>query len=155
MIGGVTLDDNGAAGAIEAKINAAIGSIDGTVIEILPAGKRGQSTNATIANVLKGQQRNPFYLDEQAKEAIRFAARGLTAAQYAVRKRAAELMGEVMLLGIARNVDKQRNENGSGFRALTSKYAAYKRRVHGFVTPITRATGDLMDNLKVRISKIR
>ena len=141
--------------ALEAKINAAIGSFNGTVIDIVPSGKRGQAANTVIGNVLKSQERNPFYLDAQAKDAIRFAMRGLMAAQYSVRQRAVEIVGEVMKLSVARNLDAQKNPGGGAFRPLTTVYAAFKQRRFGYIVPIGRATGDLMDNLRARITKVR
>lgn len=155
MIGGVELKDEGAANAIEAKIKAALGSVEGTEIAIVAGGSRGASKNALIAKVQAGQMRNPFYLDQQAKEGIRFAAGGLTAAQYSVRKRAVEIMGELMLLAIGRNVERQQNPGGNRFKPLTDKYAAYKRRKFGFTVPILKATGDLLGGLRVRIQKLR
>jgi hypothetical protein len=155
VLGGVELQDMGGAAAIEAKINAAIGSVNGTQISIVAGGSRGQSKNTLIAKVQQKQLRNPFYLDQQAMEAIRFAARGLMAAAYSTRKRATEIMGELMLNAIGRNVEKQTNPGGSKFKDLTANYAAYKQRVHGFKVPILKATNDLLGGLKVVISKLR
>lgn len=155
MLGGVELKDEGGAAAIEAKINAAIGSINGTEISIVAGGTRGSATNTMIARVQAGQQRDPFYLDKQAKEAIRFAANGLMAKVYSTRKRAVEIIGELMLLAIGRNVEKQQNPGGSKFKALTPNYAAYKRRVFGSALPILKATNDLLGGLRVRITKLR
>lgn len=140
---------------IEAAIKASIGGMDGASVCVVAGGARGGDKNALIAKVQAKQLRDPFYLDAQAKEAIRFAAQGLTAAQYSTRKRAAALMGELMLNAIGRNVEKQQNANGGGFKPLSKNYAAYKRRRFGFVTPILRATGDLLKRLKVVIDGIR
>ncbi len=156
MTTGVTLEgQDGIGKAIEAKIKAAMGSIDGTEIAIVAGGSRGGETNAMIAKVQAGHMRDPFYLDQQAREAVRFAANGLTAAQYSTKKRAVDIMGELMLNAIGRNVEKQRNPDGGKFKGLTPNYANYKRRKFGWVVPILKATNDLLGGLRVRVSKLR
>lgn len=139
-------------GAVEAAINRAIAGLDGAAVEIIPGGQRGPARNALIARVLQSWKRNPFYLDQQGREAIAFALRGLTAGQFSTRMRALVLAGEAMKNAIQRNLERQENPDGSTFRALTEKYAAYKQRKFGFKVPIGRATGDLMDNLQVRVT---
>lgn len=143
--------EDGIGSAIEASINRAIGGLDGAVASIVAGGRRGQGTNTLIAKVQTGQMRDPFYLDAQARQAIRFALNGLTAGNYSTRMRALVLAGELMLNAIARNVERQQNADGQSFKDLTAKYAAAKRRKFGFVTPILRATGDLLGNLKARV----
>jgi hypothetical protein len=155
MLGSVELKDEGGAAAIEAKLNQVLGSFEGATVSVVAGGLRGQSKNTLIARILQAAKRNPFYLDAQAMEAIRFALRGLTASAYSTRKRALEIVGELMLNAIGRNVDKQANPDGSGFKALSPNYAAYKRRVFGFVIPVTRATGDLLKGLKYVVGRIR
>lgn len=156
MIGTVTIEGGeGFRAALEAKITQVMGAFEGAEVAIVPAGARGQPKNTLIARVQQAMQRDPFYLDEQAKEAIRFALRGLMAAQYSVRKRALEITGEIMLLAIDRAFGAQRNPGGGSFRPLTPAYANAKRRKFGFVTPVLRASGDLLDNLRVRITKVR
>ncbi len=140
---------------IEAKLRAVIAGFDGTSINVVAGGSRGQSKNTLIAKVQQKQLRDPFYLDSQAREAIRFVANGLTAAAYSTRKRAVDLIGELMLTSIARNVEKQRNPNGAAFKRLTAAYAAYKKRKFGFIVPLLRASGDLLNGLKVVVSKQR
>jgi hypothetical protein len=156
MIGGVSIEGLDAMpGAFEAAVNKALGPVDGTVIEIIPDGKRGTTANAMIAHVQAAMQRDPFYLDEQAKEALRFPAAGLAAAQRSTVRRNLELIVELLINAIRRNVEKQRNPSGAPFRSLTAAYAKEKRQRFGFVVPILRASGDLLDGLKGRISKLR
>ncbi len=153
MLTKVELEGENQIGAtIEAAINRAMGNLNGAEVAIVAGGSRGSATNAMIAKVQAGHQRDPFYLDPQAHEALRFVAPGLTAPQYSTRKRALGLIGELMLNAIGRNVEKQANPGGSKFKDLTANYAAFKRRKFGFVTPILRATGDLLKGLKVRIT---
>lgn len=139
-------------GTIEAAINKAIGGMNGAEVAIVAGGARGGDKNALIAKVQAKQLRDPFYLDPQGMESIRFATAGVTAAQYSTRKRALMLIGELMLNAIGRNVEKQQNPGGSRFKELTANYAAYKKRKYGFSHPILRATGDLLKGLRVRIT---
>ena len=155
MIGSVTLKDDGVRSEIEARISQVLGSINGTTIDVVAGGSRGGTKNALIARVQTGHLRNPFYLDREAKDAVRFAAGGLSAAQYSTRQRAVGIIGDLMLLAIGRNVEKQQNPNASKFKPLTPAYAAAKRRKFGFVTPILKATNDLLGGLRVRVGKIR
>ncbi len=143
--------ENEIAGTIEAAMRDAIGNVDGVSVSVVAGGSRGQQKNTLIAKVQAKQLRDPFYLDAQAMESIRFAAQGVTAKQYSTRKRALDLCGEVMLNGIGRNVEKQANPGGQSFKALTEKYAAMKKRKFGFVTPILKATGDMLGGLRVWI----
>ncbi len=143
--------ENQMAGTIEAALTAALRGMDGASVSIVAGGKRGQDKNTLIAKVQAKQLRDPFYLDQQAKVAIRFALNGLTASAYSVRKRALDLAGELMLNGIGRNVERQQNPGGQSFKDLTAKYAAYKKRVHGFTIPILKATGDMLGGLRVVI----
>lgn len=139
-------------GTIQAAINRALAGLDESEVAIVAGGARGSAKNTLIARVQQAWQRNPFYLDDQAKQSIAFALRGLTAGSYSTRLRALTLAGEAMKNAIARNLAAQANPDGSNFRALTEKYAAYKRRKFGYVVPIMRASGDLMDNLQVKVT---
>jgi hypothetical protein len=152
MIAGVELQDDGAEAAIEAQIKSVLQGVDGATVDIEAGGARGGALNALIARVQKTFRRNPFYLDEQAKEAIRFALRGATAAQFSTRLRSLLLVGDLMKSAVLRNVDEQQNPDGSAFKELTAAYAAAKRRKHGFIVPILKATGDLLGGLKVRVT---
>ncbi len=146
------------ASAIEAKISRALQSVDGVRIAIVAGGRRGQDRNTTNAQakpLSRRWKRDPFYFNARMRERIRFAARGLTSPDYSTRKRAVDDMGEAMLEGVAENVAGQRNADASGFTKLTPNYAAFKRRRFGHVTPILRASGDLLDGLKVRVDKQR
>lgn len=139
-------------GVVEAAINRAIEGLDGAEVDVVAGGARGAAKNTLIARVLQAWKRNPFYLDAQSKESIRFTLRGLTAGNYSTRLRALTLAGEIMKNAVARNMEAQQNQDGSAFKALTTQYANYKRRKFGFIVPIGKATGDLMDNLQVRVT---
>ena len=139
-------------GVITAACLAAIDGLDGATVDVVAAGMRGQSKNTLIAMVQAKRLRDPFYLDADAQESINSALQALAAKQYSTRFRALTLAGQLMLNAIGRNVDAQRNPDGSGFASLTVKYAAIKRRKYGFTDPILRATGDLLDNLRIQIN---
>jgi hypothetical protein len=56
-------------------------------------------------------------------------------------------------MSIRRNVEEQRNPDGSAFTKLTAAYARRKQRKVGFIVPILRATGDLLGGLRVRVDR--
>ncbi len=156
---------NEIAGTIEAAINAVIRRFDGIEVAIVAGGDdRSASQNALIAKVQAGKKpfpsgkrtaRDPFYVDQQASETIRFSVRGLTAESPGTQRKALDTITKAMIESVNRNVEKQQNPNGAPFTALTLSYAAFKRRRFGFTTPIVRASGDLLDNLSVRITAAR
>jgi len=147
--------EDGIGAAIQASLNAALRGLDGASVSVVAGGARGQSRNTLIAKIQAKQLRDPFYLDQDAREAIQFAINGLMSAQYAVRRRALVLVGDLMLNAVGRNVERQENPGGQSFKALTAKYAAAKRRKFGFVTPILKATGDLLGGLRVVIEGLK
>lgn len=121
-------------------------------INVVAGGARGVDKNTLIADVQAGRRRNPWYLSAEAKEALRFVFRPMWA-DPAKTMSQLQKAGQVILDAIRLNVARQKNKSGSGFQALTPNYAAYKRRKFGFVTPILRATGDLLDGLRVVIDR--
>jgi hypothetical protein len=148
---GVSIEIEGLAGVaqrLEARIREQAGQ--DTEIAIVAGGARGASKNALIAKFQAARLRNPFYLNARTVGIVKAAAPALFSAAGAA-KRTAETIGAAMLISIHENVDAQRNADGGKFTALSAKYAAYKRRKFGFVTPVLRATGDLLGGLKVRV----
>lgn len=113
-------------------------------------GKRGAALNALIAKVQAGRERDPFYPNKRAIEAIRFAVNGLASTTFGAVKAAEKAIGDALLISIAENVEAQRNPGGSKFKPLTEAYARRKQKAVGFVLPILRATGDLLGGLRVR-----
>lgn len=134
------------------KLTQAIGTVE---IAVVPGGKRGSATNALIAHVQAARQRNPWYLDKDALTAIRFVARGLASEESGVAVNALKQIGALMVENVRRNIEAQRGPNGQTFRELTARYAAFKRRRVGFIHPILRATGDLIDGLKAVVTRSR
>jgi hypothetical protein len=124
-----------------------------TTFEVKAGGKRGGAANATIATVQAAMQRNPLWLNPKAKTAVAYAARGLFAATAGPRKQAEETIKALHMVSIGENVAAQKNPGGGSFRALTARYAAKKQRLHGFVTPILKATGDLLHGLHVEVRR--
>lgn len=141
--------------AIQDKVTRVSQSIDGMTVAVVAGGNRGGRLNALIAAVQRGYKRSPWYINKEAMEGIRFALRGLGSNESSTRYRAFDTIGKLMLESVYRNVDRQENPDGSKFKSLTPAYAAYKRRVLGFIEPILKARNDLLGGLRVRISKDR
>lgn len=125
-----------------------------TIFEVRADGKRGAAKNALIAAVQASMQRNPFWLNAKAKTAIAYAARGLFSATAGPRKQAEDLIGSLLLVSVGENMAAQKNPGGGSFRTLTERYAAKKQRLRGFVTPILKATGELLGGLKVAVTRV-
>ena len=124
------------------------------VFEVKAGGARGGAKNAMIAAVQAAMGRNAFWVNPKTKGQIALAARELYGlASAAARRRAEETIKALLLVGVGENVAAQRNPGGGAFRQLTANYAAQKRRIHGFVLPILRATGDLLGGLKVEVRR--
>jgi len=138
---------------IAAKL-AGVNNVVGTrSINIVAGGVRGGRKNAMIAAVQAIAKRSPWYPNKEAMEGIRFAARGLASGDGGTVDRSLRTIGELLLASIRRNVEEQRNPDGSAFRGLTPGYARRKQRKLGFVIPILRATGDLLGGLRVRVDR--
>lgn len=158
MLGAVQFEGlEGIQGTITAAIESRL-ALGTTTISVVAGGERGGAKNALIAKTQaaprsKRWKRDPFYLSQRTKERLRFLARGMASADYTTRKRATDDIGNVMLSGILENVEAQRNPGGDKFTKLTPNYAAYKRRKFGFVTPVLRASGDLLGGLKVKVER--
>lgn len=156
MLGAATFEGEEKIGAaITAAIQNIGKDVDGASVSIVAGGSRGQDKNTLIAKVQAAVKRNPFYISKETREVLRFVARGLTSRDYNTRRRALDEMGQALLIGVYQNVERQRNPDGTAFKALTAAYAAYKRRKFGFVIPVLRATGDLLGGLKVLIDRAR
>jgi hypothetical protein len=126
------------------------------VFEVKAGGARGGAKNAMIAHVLASMGRNFAWVNPKTKAQIGLAARGLfstAAAAAATKRNAIETIKALLLVGIGENVQAQRNPGGGTFRSLTANYAAQKRRLHGFVTPIGKASGDLLGGLHVEVRR--
>lgn len=118
---------------------------------ITPGGMRGAHRNAVIALVQAEAGRNPFYLSrEQSANVCSQVAKIATGRGYNWRT-----VGHTILEAIKENADSQISANGRGFTRLTEAYAKRKAKKHGFVIPILKATGDLLNGLKVRIDQKR
>lgn len=123
------------------------------VFEVKAGGKRGGAQNAMISHVLASMGRNFAWVNPKTKGQIALAARGLFGAAAATKRGAVETIKALLLVGIGENVQAQRNPGGGTFRSLTANYAAQKRRLHGFVTPVGRASGDLLGGLHVEVRR--
>ena len=139
---------------IEAKV-AAVSADAHTTISIVAGGQRGQALNTLIARVQAGVDRNPFYLSKDEREALKFILRGMTSEDAGTRRAAVDKAGREMLDAVLRHVLQQQNKSGKPFKALSERYAAYKRRKFGFVVPILKATGDLLGGLRVLVDRRR
>jgi len=131
------------------KTNAAIGTV---TIGVVAGGRRGSAKNALIAQVQAARQRNPWYLDKDTMTAIRFVLRG-AGGENADLGAIFRQIGSLMVDSVRRNIGAMRNANGSTFAELSARYANFKRRKYGFIHPILRMTGDLMDGLKAVATK--
>jgi hypothetical protein len=120
-------------------------------IGIQAGGVRGAVRNTAIAAFQAAMDRDPWFLNGTALEQVKFLIGGLTSSVSAVRLNAAREIGNVMLQSIRENVARQLNKDGSPFRELKTGYALRKQKALGFIKPIMRATGDLLDHLKVRV----
>lgn len=134
------------------KSKAAVGTVE---IGVVPGGRRGTVKNALIARIQAAMQRNPWYLDKDTMTAIRFLARGLATSDEGRVGDVLKQIGGLMVDAVRKNIERQQGPGGKTFRELTIAYAAFKRRKFGHITPILRATGDLMDNLKAVITRSR
>lgn len=149
----IELKASSLAPAIEAAVNAWRAAHPAYEVNIVAgSGNRTAAENARIARTQAGLQRNPYYLPGDTLKVIK----GLVAA--AASDRTWKLLvlkqvGEIMRDAVRQNILRQANRSGSKFRSLTEAYAAYKQRKHGFVTPILRATGELMDSLGVEVRR--
>jgi hypothetical protein len=125
-----------------------------TIFEVKAGGARGGAKNAMIAAVQAALGRNAFWVNPKTKAQIALAARGLYGmAPAGARRRAEETIKALLLVGVGENVAAQKNPGGGSFRSLTANYAAQKRRLHGFVTPILKATGDLLGGLRAEVRR--
>ncbi len=138
---------------IAAKLAGLTAVTESHAVNIVAGGARGGKKNAMIAAVQAIAKRSPWYPNKQAMEGIRFAARGLASDSRTTQVRALSDIGELLLASIRRNVEEQRNPDGSAFKPLTAAYARRKQRKLGFTIPILRATGDLLGGLRVRVDR--
>jgi hypothetical protein len=122
-------------------------------IGISTGGVRGADLNAIIARAQANQGRDPFWFPPAVVEELRGRILKALGVNSGARGAIYQGIGNVMLTTIQANVDNQRGPGGVSFRALTPEYAKRKQRKFGFITPILRATGDLMAGLKIVITK--
>jgi len=122
-------------------------------IGIATGGARGAELNALIARAQANRGRDPFWFPSNVVDDLRERIRRALGVNGPARAAVYQGIGNVMLTTIQSNVDAQRGPGGTSFRSLTPEYARRKQRKFGFVTPILRATGDLMKGLKVVITK--
>lgn len=154
MTAGVTMEGTDAiAKAIGERLLKMTQAVGTTEIGVVAGGRRGAAKNALIAQVQAARQRNPWYIDKDAMTAIRFIARGLASEDSGVVANALKQIGALLVEGVRRNIENQKGPGGATFAELTARYAAFKRRKVGFIHPILRLTGDLMDNLKAVITR--
>ncbi len=67
--------------AITKVIEGKVRAIGTTEFAVVAGGTRGQAKNTLIARVQAARARDPWYLGKEAREAIRFSARGMTSAE--------------------------------------------------------------------------
>ncbi len=137
------------AAVIAGKVRAA-GTIE---FDVIPGGNRGPHRNALIARIQEARDRNPWYLGKEALEGIRFASRGLISLDATTVASSIRTISDLLLTAVRANVGAMKNPDGSSFRELSAKYAAFKRRKFGFIHPILKATNDLIGGLKVLVKK--
>lgn len=147
--------------AVKLKATKVSVALDGTRISVVPAGKRGADQNAKIAGVQADKEnktkwkRNPWYISREDMEPIRFVLKAIGSPDASVRQRAIKSVGDLMLIAVAKNIEKQLNPGGSAFTPLSKAYAAFKQRKFGFIAPILKASGDLIGDLRIAVDKIR
>ena len=146
----VTMEGFDKMSAIIAGKVRAVGTVE---FDVIPGGRRGPQLNALIAHVQQARERNPWYLAKESKEAIRFTARGLASLDYNTVSQSIRTIGTLLLDAVRVNVENQRNADGTTFRELTARYAAFKRRKHGFIHSILKATNDLLGGLRVAVTR--
>ncbi len=137
------------AAVIAGKVRAA-GTIE---FDVVPGGSRGPHRNALIARIQQARDRDPWYLGKEAMDGIRFASRGLTSFDATTIASSVRTISDLLLTAVRANVEAMKNPDGSTFRQLSAKYAAFKRRKFGFIHPILKATNDLIGGLKVLVKK--
>ena len=130
------------------KTSAALGTV---TIGVVPGGRRGADKNAMIARVQANLQRDPWYLDKDTMSAIRFLVRGAASSAPSVLAPSLKQIGDIMINAVRAHVEQMKNSNGSTFKELTARYAAFKRRKFGFIHPVLRASNDLLGGLKAVI----
>lgn len=126
---------------------------DSAEIGIQTGGARGADLNALIARAQANRGRDPFWFPADVVKQLRDRIQRAMSVNVTARQAVYQGIGQAMLAAIQSNVDAQRGPGGTSFRALTPEYARRKQRKFVFVTPILRATGDLMKGLKVVITK--
>lgn len=113
------------------------------------SGSRSEQTNALIAVVQAENGRNPFYLNQQQSAVVvGQVAKIATGKGFNWRT-----VSDSILTFIKQNAAAQISASGYPFKPLTAAYAQRKKRQFGFVTPILRATGDLLGGLRVRVDR--
>ena len=153
MSAGVTMEgENTVAAAIGRRLLRTAATVGTVQIGVVAGGRRGPAKNALIAQVQAARQRNPWYLDKDATTAIRFLVRGL-AGEDVDQMSVFRQIGGLMVEAVKRNIENQRGPSGATFRELSARYAAFKRRKYGFIAPILKATGDLIDGLKAVVTQ--
>ena len=140
--------------AITNIIAGKVKAIGTTEFAVVAGGSRGAAKNALIARVQAALDRDPWYLGRESKEALRFVVRGLASPESSTRAAAVKQVGVLLLDAVRSNVEKMKNPNGTTFRELTDRYAAFKRRKHGFIHPILKASNDLLGGLRVVVTRI-
>ncbi len=122
-------------------------------VAITVGGKRGGHLNALIAQTQKHLGRNPWYQNQDTLAKIRKVAKDAATADKPIRDSILRQIGRLLLLGVLENVRNQKNRDGTTFRELSARYAAFKRRKFGYIHPILQATGDLLGGLRVVVTK--
>ena len=128
----------------------AIGTVEFAVVA---GGSRGQAKNTMIAKVQQARERDPWFINRESREALKFAARGLASIASDTAAAAAQQIKTLLFDAVRTNVENMKNADGTTFRELTARYAAFKRRKFGFISPILRATNDLLGGLRVMVTR--
>jgi hypothetical protein len=121
-------------------------------IAVVAGGKRGAETNAMIAKVQAEHGRNPWYLDATWRTEIVRMCRLASQAPGGWVDADLVALGERLLQAVRDNAARQANKGGGSFRPLTEAYAKWKASRHPG-QPVLRASGDLLDGLRVEIDR--
>lgn len=135
------------------KLKQSLDRFDDTYdVRIVTGGWRGADKNSLIAKVQAKLGRDPFYLSDELKEAMRFVV-GVAFKDEEKRQAQLKKLGQLILDDVLEHIEKGINKGGKAFKDLTDKYAAYKQRKFGFKHPILKATGDLMFGLRAEVKQ--
>lgn len=137
----------GVASAIEKGAAAAIRrrteGLSGLEVSVVPGAiKRTVEKNLVIGKVQMRAKRNPFFLTKEEVAQVKAIV-----AEDLGRTLTPEQLGVFLVTLVRAHLDAQKNKNGSPFRPLSARYAAWKRKRFGAL-PILVLTRELRDGLR-------